>query len=71
MTNQIISVDPEIFGGTPTFTGTRVSVAVLFENLADGLSFEEILNAYPTLTRETDLLALKEVEGSLVRGQTK
>lgn len=37
MSANIVTSDPEILGGTPVFTGTRVPVAVLFENLADGL----------------------------------
>lgn len=30
MTTLIVSTDPDIFGGTPVFKGTRVPVAVLF-----------------------------------------
>ena len=33
---QAISIDPAIMSGTPCFHGTRVPVAVLFDNLADG-----------------------------------
>ena len=31
--NELITVDPEILGGTPVFKGTRVPVRALFENL--------------------------------------
>ena len=64
MTTLIVSTDPDIFGGTPVFKGTRVPVAVLFENLSDGMSLDEILDSYPTLSREAALLALKEAEAS-------
>ncbi|MFZ4624719.1 MAG: DUF433 domain-containing protein [Rhodoferax sp.] len=70
MTSRLISIDPDIFGGTPVFSGTRVPVAVLFENLADGLTLEEILESYPTLNRETALNVLKEAEASLEREQS-
>jgi len=69
MTTNIVSSDPEVMGGTPVFKGTRVPVAVLFENLADGMTLDEILDAYPTLTREAALVALHEAEASLEREQ--
>lgn len=62
MSNQLVTIDQEIMGGTPVFTGTRVPVAVLFENLADGLSLEEILESYPTLKREQAIEALHQAE---------
>lgn len=62
---NIVSRDPDIFGGTPIFTGTRVPIAVLFENLADGLTLDEILDSYPTLTREQALEALYQAESLL------
>lgn len=62
MDQDIVTRDPEILGGTPVFTGTRVPVAVLFENLADGLSLDEILNSYPTLSREQAVAALERAE---------
>jgi uncharacterized protein (DUF433 family) len=65
MDSQIISSDPEILGGTPVFSGTRVPVAVLFENLADGLSLDEILDAYPTLKRGQAIEALRHAESLL------
>jgi uncharacterized protein (DUF433 family) len=62
MSIQLVTTDPEILGGTPVFAGTRVPVAVLFENLADGLSLEEILDSYPTLKREQAIEALRQAE---------
>ena len=62
METQLVTTDPEILGGTPVFAGTRVPVAVLFENLADGLSLEEILESYPTLKREQAVEALQQAE---------
>ena len=69
MGSKIVSTDPEVLGGTPVFFGTRVPVAVLFENLADGMKLDEILDAYPTLRREVALAALHEAEASLEREQ--
>lgn len=70
MASKIVSSDPEVLGGTPVFVGTRVPVAVLFENLADGMTLDEILDAYPTVSREAALSVLQEAEASLEREQT-
>lgn len=70
MASKIVSSDPEVLGGTPVFFGTRVPVAVLFENLADGMTLDEILDAYPTVSREAALSVLQEAEASLEREQT-
>ncbi len=47
-----ITVNPEIAHGQACFIGTRVFVSVVLDNLAAGLSTEEILKSYPSLTRE-------------------
>lgn len=62
MVGQPITIDMKILGGTPVFSGTRVPVAVLFENLADGLTLDEILDSYPTLKREQAIDALHRAE---------
>lgn len=49
--DDLITSDPGILGGRRVFRGTRVPVEVLLENLVDGLSLEEVLDAYPTLDR--------------------
>ena len=69
MATRIVSSDPDVLGGTPVFLGTRVPVAVLFENLADGMTLDEIIDAYPTLSREAALAALQQAEASLEREQ--
>ena len=46
-------------GGRLVFRGTRIPVEVLFENLADGLSLDEILDAYPGLNREDAITAIE------------
>ena len=47
-----IVVDPMICHGRATIKGTRVMVSVVLDNLAAGLSVDEILSSYPSLTRE-------------------
>jgi uncharacterized protein (DUF433 family) len=50
---------PDVMGGRLVFRGTRIPVEVLFENLADGLSLDEILDAYPNLKREDAVAAIE------------
>ena len=65
--SELISTDPEIMGGTPCFRGTRVPVAVLFDNLADGLSLDEILESWPSLKREDVLAVLALASDEVVK----
>ena len=53
---DIVVRDPDVLSGRPVFRGTRVPVEVLFENLEDGLTIDEIVQSYPSLNRD-DLVA--------------
>ncbi len=44
-----ISVDPQVCHGKACIAGTRVMVSVVLDNLADGLSRDEIQASYPAL----------------------
>ena len=48
-----IVADAEHLGGSPRVRGTRISVALILESLAAGLSIGEIVDAYPSLTEES------------------
>jgi len=47
-----ISIDPNVCHGKPCVKGTRVWVSLIMDNLASGASEDEILEAYPSLTKE-------------------
>ena len=47
-----ISVDPQICHGTACILGTRIPVSVILDNLAEGISREDILKSYPSLKSE-------------------
>lgn len=49
---DFISVDPLVCHGKACIKGTRIMVSVVLDNLAAGLSVDEILTSYPALTRE-------------------
>ena len=44
-----ITVDPQVCHGSACVKGTRIMVSVILDNLAAGLTTEEIINSYPTL----------------------
>lgn len=54
-----ITVDPKQMGGVPCIQGLRIPVATLVGMVADGMSDEEILKAYPDLEQEDIREALK------------
>lgn len=60
--SKVISVDPEILGGTPCFAGTRVPVAILFEYLGDGETIEYFLEQFPSVSRAQAELLLQEAK---------
>ena len=51
--NEWIVADPEPLGGSPRERGTRISVALILESLAAGMSEAEIVDACPSLTVES------------------
>jgi uncharacterized protein (DUF433 family) len=59
--NEYIVADPEHLGGSPRVRGTRISVALILESLAAGMSVAEIVDAYPSLTEESVRGALAEL----------
>jgi uncharacterized protein (DUF433 family) len=67
MKNWIVT-DAEHLGGSPRVRGTRISVALILESLAAGLSVADIVDAYPSLTEEsvrgvlTELAHQKELQ---------
>ena len=65
-TTDLITVDPEILGGTPVFKGTRVPVKTLFEYLERDYSLEEFLECFPSVTREMACNVLDRSEAALL-----
>lgn len=53
-----ITSDPAVLVGKPVITGTRISVELILGWLANGWSHEQLLEAYPHITREDILAAL-------------
>ena len=53
-----ISTGPMLCHGKACITGTRVMVAVILDNLADGLAVEDIMRSYTSVSRDVVRAAL-------------
>jgi uncharacterized protein (DUF433 family) len=60
-----IEIDPRRCGGSPVIRGTRIPVAVIIDQLANGESWDAILHGYPELTAEDILAALLFAKASI------
>jgi uncharacterized protein (DUF433 family) len=49
---EMVVSDPAIMRGTPVFRGTRIPVDLVADMLVQGATAEEILEGYPTLSKE-------------------
>lgn len=54
-----ITVDPAVMDGMPCIRGLRIPVATVVAMVADGMTSDEILAAYPDLESEDIQEALK------------
>ena len=50
--NTLITTDADILGGQPVFAGTRVPVESLFDHLEAGVSLNDFLDDFPTVSKE-------------------
>jgi uncharacterized protein (DUF433 family) len=57
---EISHSNPEVLGGTPVFTGTRVPVRSLFDHLEVGESIDDFLEGFPSVRRD-QVIALLEI----------
>jgi uncharacterized protein (DUF433 family) len=53
-----ISIDPQVMGGKPCITGTRITVELILEKLAVGLTYDQLLEEHPRLQREDIFAAI-------------
>ena len=53
-----IASDPDIMLGKPVIKGTRITIELILRKLSEGMIIEELLEAYPHLTKEDIFAAL-------------
>ena len=62
---SIITIDKDILGGIPVFAGTRVPVESLFDHLETGISLDDFLDDFPTVSR-VQAIALLEAANKIM-----
>ena len=63
-TDRIVS-DPKIMLGKPVIKGTRITVELILKKLSEGMTIDELLEAYPHLTKE-DILAVLSYSADVI-----
>ncbi len=61
-----ITVNPDICNGQPVIEGTRITVQTILEFLAAGDTIDEVLEEYPSLSRE-DVLGCVRFSSELMK----
>ena len=64
--NDLITVDPEVLGGSPVFRGMRVPVKTLFQYLEANYTLDEFLECFPSVTRPMACKILERSESALI-----
>jgi uncharacterized protein (DUF433 family) len=67
--NDRIEMEPRVCGGRPVIKGTRIPVEVIVGQLAEGESWEAVLEGYPELTRADIQAALRFAQASVVHAE--
>jgi uncharacterized protein (DUF433 family) len=62
---ELITIDKDILGGQTVFKGTRVPVESLFDHLEAGVSLDDFLSDFPSVTKE-QAVALLELASKLI-----
>jgi uncharacterized protein (DUF433 family) len=66
MSQQIVSCSPDVMGGTPVFTGTRVPVQTLLDYIEGGETIDDFLAGFPTVHREQIVAFFEEAKNRLI-----
>ena len=64
--SERIEINPRVCGGQPVVKGTRLPVAAILEQLADGEPWDSLLSGYPELTRADIQAALQYARQSIL-----
>lgn len=62
---ELISIDPDTLGGQAVFKGTRVPVETLFDHLESGITIDEFLEDFPTVTK-SQAISVMEIASKLI-----
>lgn len=62
---EVLTRDPEILGGVPVFTGTRVPLQNLMDYLTSGQPLDAFLDDFPSVSREQAMRVLRLAQEAL------
>jgi uncharacterized protein (DUF433 family) len=65
-----ITIDPKVMLGKPVIKGTRITVELILRKLGEGATEEDLLDAYPRLTREDIQAAMIYAADTLAHEET-
>ena len=65
-----IERNPKVMMGKPVIKGTRIPVELILRKLSEGATLEELLDAYPHLSREDIRAALAYAAEALALEET-
>lgn len=65
---ELIITDPDILGGQAVFKGTRVSVESLFDHLEAGISLNDFLEDFPSVSKD-QVVSVLEIANRLMTSQ--
>jgi uncharacterized protein (DUF433 family) len=60
MKSTVVTSSPDVMGGTPVFSGTRVPIENLLDYLEGGESIEDFLEGFPSVSREQVITFMEE-----------
>ncbi len=69
MTTDRIEINPDVMMGKPVIRGTRITVEMILRKLSEGATEDDLLEAYPRLTREDVRAAIGYAADALGNGQ--
>ena len=65
-----IEINPQVMLGKPVLCGTRITVELLLRKLSEGSTEQDLIEAYPGLTREQLHAALASAAEALALEHT-
>ncbi|OGK76386.1 MAG: hypothetical protein A2X53_02445 [Candidatus Rokubacteria bacterium GWA2_70_23] len=66
MNSSPVTSSPDVLGGTPVFTGTRVPVQTLVEYLEGGETIDDFLEGFSTVRREQVIAFLEQATALVI-----
>jgi uncharacterized protein (DUF433 family) len=65
-----IEINPKVMMGKPVIRGTRIPMELILRKLSEGATEQDLLDAYPRLTREDIQAALGYAADTLAHEET-